>query len=138
MAHFLLHRFDQHPQAVGKRHLGLPGKAFSDLGNISGCGFDELDGKKFDLIINGTSASLSGNLPPLPDNLLNENATVYDMMYGAEPTVFLNWGQQQGAENCFDGLGMLVEQAAESFFIWRRERPSTADVIAKIRESLTA
>lgn len=111
-------------------------KDFSDLGNISGCGFDELAGETFDLIINGTSASLSGDLPPLPDNILNQHATVYDMMYGAQPTVFMNWGKLQGAELCLDGLGMLVEQAAESFHIWRRVRPSTAEVIEKIRASL--
>ena len=113
-------------------------KDFSDLGNISGSGFEDLASEKFDLIINGTSASLSGDLPPLPDNILNEHATVYDMMYGAQPTVFMSWGKQQGAEHCLDGLGMLVEQAAESFFIWRKIRPTTTDVIKKIRASLTA
>ena len=112
-------------------------KDFSDLGNISGSSFEDLAGKKFDLIINGTSASLSGELPPLPDNIINQHATVYDMMYGAQPTVFMEWGKQQGAEHCFDGLGMLVEQAAESFFLWRGERPETAKVIEKIRESLS-
>ena len=111
---------------------------FSDLGNISGSSFEDLTGKKFDLIINGTSASLSGDLPPLPDDMLNPQATVYDMMYGAKPTVFMEWGQQQGATNCLDGLGMLVEQAAESFFIWRRVRPATAEVIEKVRASLSA
>ena len=112
-------------------------KDFSDLGNISASGFDDLAGEKFDLIINGTSASLSGDLPPLPDNILNEHATVYDMMYAAEPTVFMDWGKQQGAEHYLDGLGMLVEQAAESFYIWRKVRPTTTDVIKKIRNSLT-
>ncbi|MDH5472893.1 MAG: shikimate dehydrogenase [Gammaproteobacteria bacterium] len=110
---------------------------FSDLGNITASSFENLAGQKFDLIINGTSASLSGDLPPLPDNLLNKHATIYDMMYGAKPTVFMEWGQQQGAEQCFDGLGMLVEQAAESFFIWRKIRPVTADVITKVRSILT-
>lgn len=109
---------------------------FSDLGTISGCGFGELSGEKFDLIINGTSASLSGKLPPLPDNLLSSDACCYDMMYGAEATPFMKWGLQQGARSCLDGLGMLVEQAAESFYLWRQIRPDTAPVIQKIRQSL--
>lgn len=111
-------------------------KEFSDLGAISGCGFDELAGETFDLIINGTSASLSGELLPLPDYLLSNDACCYDMMYAAEATPFMQWGQQQGAAQCYDGLGMLVEQAAESFNIWRQIRPDTAPVIKKIRESL--
>lgn len=111
---------------------------FADLGNTQGCGFAELAGKKFDLVINGTSASLQGELPPLPDNLLNNNATVYDMMYAATPTPFMIWGTQHGAVLCLDGLGMLVEQAAESFYIWRNVRPQTRPVIELIRRSLKA
>ena len=110
---------------------------FSDLGSISGCGFSDLQNKKFDLIINGTSASLAGDLPPLPDNLLTKDAAVYDMMYAAEDTIFMRWGKQQGAKQIFDGLGMLVEQAAESFNIWRGVKPSTDNVITLIRQSLT-
>lgn len=106
---------------------------FSDLGSIDGCGFDELNNEKFDLIINGTSASLSGELPPLPDNILNKQSTVYDMMYSKEATPFMRWGQQQGAIQCLDGVGMLVEQAAESFYIWRGVKPKTADIINHLR-----
>lgn len=113
-------------------------REFADLGNISGCGFDALAGQQFDLIINGTSASLSGDLPPLPDGILSTNACCYDMMYAAEPTPFMRWGEQQGAQRCLDGLGMLVEQAAESFYIWRQIRPETAPVIKTVRDSLTA
>lgn len=109
---------------------------FSDLGNISGSGFDELEGQSFDIVINGTSASLHGDLPPLPDELFNDNACAYDMMYAAEPTVFMNWASQHGAENVFDGLGMLVEQAAESFNLWRGVRPETQTVITTIKNSL--
>lgn len=109
---------------------------FSSFGNAKACGFEQLQGKQFDLIINGTSASLSGDLPPLPDNLLAENAVVYDMMYGAEPTVFMRWAKQQGATHIYDGLGMLVEQAAESFYLWRKKRPETQGVINKLREQL--
>jgi len=109
---------------------------FSELGPIDACGFNELDNEKFDLIINGTSASLSGELPPIPDNILNDHAAIYDMMYGAEPTPFMQWGQQQNAGLCLDGLGMLVEQAAESFYIWRGVKPDTTSVIKNLRKIL--
>jgi len=108
--------------------------AFADLGTLQGGGFDSLEGQ-FDLVINGTSASLSGDLPPLPDNLFNQGAWAYDMMYGSEPTVFLQWAGPRGAK-LLDGLGMLVEQAAESFFLWRNVRPETASVRTLLRQSL--
>lgn len=106
---------------------------FSDLGPISGCGFDELSGQSFDLIINATAAGLSDAVPPLPDGILNKGGWCYDMMYGDEPTVFVRWGQEHGAARALDGLGMLVEQAAESFYLWRGVRPQTAPVIAALR-----
>ncbi len=111
---------------------------FASFGNISASGFEELTGQQFDIIINGTSASLAGELPPLPDGLFAEHACAYDMMYGAEPTPFMRWAQQQGAENTCDGLGMLVEQAAESFYIWRKKRPETRGVIEQLRGLMTA
>lgn len=107
---------------------------FGDLGTISGGGFEATAGA-YDLVINGTSASLAGDLPPLPDDLFAEGATAYDMMYGAEPTVFLRWAAERGARTV-DGLGMLVEQAAESFFQWRGKRPDTAPVREVLRRSL--
>ncbi|MFB9866698.1 shikimate dehydrogenase [Vreelandella sulfidaeris] len=107
---------------------------FADLGSITGGGFDTLDGT-FDVVINGTSASLSGDLPPLPDALFAPGAWAYDMMYGSEPTVFLQWAGPRGAK-LLDGLGMLVEQAAEAFFLWRNERPNTAPVREVLRQSL--
>jgi len=106
---------------------------FSSFGNISACAFSELKNRHFDIIINGTSASLSGELPPLPENLFSENACAYDMMYAKDPTVFMQWSKQQGAKLILDGLGMLVEQAAESFYIWRGVRPETSDVIQMIK-----
>ncbi|MCK5001421.1 MAG: shikimate dehydrogenase [Gammaproteobacteria bacterium] len=109
---------------------------FSDLGDIIGCGFDALEDQSFDIVINGTSASLQGDLPPLPDALFNDNACAYDMMYSEKPTVFMEWASQHGAENVFDGLGMLVEQAAESFNLWRGVQPETQPVIDAIRNSL--
>lgn len=109
---------------------------FSDLAKIEVFAFEQLDGQQFDIIINGTSASLSGELPPLPAGLFKNNATSYDMMYGKDDTPFAQWSYQNHASNIFDGLGMLVEQAAESFYCWRNIRPETAEVIKLIRESL--
>lgn len=108
-------------------------KGFAEMGYLLGCGFDMLPGQQFDLVINGTSASLAVELPPLPDDLLVAGAVCYDMMYGAEPTVFMNWAQHHGAYAVADGLGMLVEQAAESFAIWRGIRPETQEVITALR-----
>jgi shikimate dehydrogenase len=112
------------------------GRAFSDLGPVSGCGFADLTGERFDIIINATAASLQGEVPPLPRGVLDEGGLCYDMMYGAEPTAFVRWGGEQGALRSMDGLGMLVEQAAESFYIWRGVRPQTRPVIAAVRETL--
>lgn len=108
---------------------------FADLGKISGCGFNQLTGQ-FDLIINGTSASLSGELPPIPDVIVHAETICYDMMYGAEPTVFNRWAANLNAATTLDGLGMLVEQAGESFNLWRGVRPATTPVIEHIRATL--
>lgn len=108
---------------------------FSDLGKITGCGFDQIEGQ-FDLVINGTSASLSGELPPIPETVIHLETICYDMMYGADLTVFNQWAQSHNAAATFDGLGMLVEQAAESFNAWRGVRPETLPVINSIRDSL--
>ena len=106
---------------------------FSDLGNIRGCGLDEFGTEVYDLIINGTSASLSGELPPLPTTLLKADTVCYDMMYATEPTPFMRWAEQHGARKVVDGKGMLVEQAAESFRIWRGCEPDTAAVIEALK-----
>lgn len=105
---------------------------FADLGNVSGCGFTEVEGA-FDVIINGTSASLSGELPPLPVSALTPATVCYDMMYGSGLTVFNQWAQDNGVTTTIDGLGMLVEQAAEAFTLWRGHRPQTHNVIAALR-----
>ncbi|WP_085315108.1 shikimate dehydrogenase [Derxia lacustris] len=99
--------------------------------------FDALAGR-FDVVINATSASLDGGLPPVDDALLKDAGFVYDMMYGANPTSFLVHSAACGATRLADGLGMLVEQAAESFFDWRGKRPETGGVIAAIRAELAA
>ena len=112
---------------------------FADLGNIQGCGFEELaDNGHFDLIINGSSASLAGEIAPLPDSVLTTNTQGYDMMYAAEPTPFMRWMNEQGAQQTADGLGMLVEQAAEAFALWRGVRPETAAVIQSIRAAMSS
>ena len=103
------------------------------LGPVSGCGLDELAGQSFDLIINGTAAGLSGQVPDIPVSCLGKNTWVYDMMYATEPTAFVRWAQDQGTQHALDGLGMLVEQAAESFFLWRGVRPDTKTVIEDLR-----
>ena len=102
---------------------------FHAKGSITGCGFNDLKNRQFNLIINATSTSLSGQLPPLPENLLAENSVCYDLAYSNEPTVFVRWGLENHATKSLDGLGMLVEQAAEAFFIWRGIRPKTRPVI---------
>ena len=110
---------------------------FSSLGNIKGCGLDGIDDKQFDIVINGTSASLKGDLPDLPGSIFAANACSYDMMYSAQATPFMQWSTENGATKVFDGLGMLVEQAAESFYIWRKVKPDTKPVISHIRSLLT-
>ncbi|WP_445372406.1 shikimate dehydrogenase [Methylomonas sp. HW2-6] len=102
---------------------------FNSLGAVDACGYDALAGRCFDLIINATAASLSDELPPLPAGLLAENGTCYDLAYANRPTAFVRWGLANGAAKSVDGLGMLVEQAAEAFYIWRGVRPATAPVI---------
>ena len=109
---------------------------FSDLGAIKGSGYDNLNGQQFDLIINATAASLQGQLPPLPDDVITAKGCCYDMMYGAKPTTFMQWAEQHGAAKVLDGLGMLVEQAAESFYIWRGVKPETRAVIQTLRDEL--
>ena len=96
--------------------------------------YEDLDGV-FDIIINGSSASLSGDLPPLKDSLVNGKSWCYDMMYAKERTVFLEWVYERGAQGA-DGLGMLVGQAAESFYLWRQVRPDTSELISQMRASM--
>ena len=112
-------------------------ETFAGLGPVSGGGFEALDEDQFedgfDLIINATAASLQGEVPPLPDTALSDDGAAYDLMYASEPTPFMQWASALSNGPCLDGLGMLVEQAAESFFLWRGERPDTAPVIAELR-----
>ncbi|MGZ8218050.1 shikimate dehydrogenase [Methylomagnum sp.] len=105
---------------------------FANLGPVTGGGFGNLAGKSFDLILNATAASLSGDLPDLPAGVLAEGGSGYDLAYGKEPTPFARWGQAAGTVLSVDGIGMLVEQAAEAFLLWRGVRPETHPVIAAL------
>ena len=91
-----------------------------------------------DIVINATSASLSGDSLPLPAGIFAPGSLAYDMMYGKGETPFLALARAQGAAHCADGLGMLVEQAAEAFTVWRGKRPETAGVLASLRAALSA
>ncbi|HTQ98880.1 MAG TPA: shikimate dehydrogenase [Candidatus Acidoferrum sp.] len=106
---------------------------FASHGQVHACGYDDLRGQRFDWVFNATAASLQGELPPLPADLLNPMAWCYDLMYAKEPTIFCRWAQHHGAHRALDGLGMLVEQAAESFWLWRGVRPQTAAVLQMLR-----
>jgi len=97
---------------------------------ISGCGYEALPGESFDLVVNATSAGLTGELPPLPAGLFRSGGLAYDMVYG-RATPFLTFARAAGAR-AHDGAGMLVEQAAESFFVWRGIRPDTRPVLAAL------
>lgn len=105
---------------------------FSDLAPVTGCGPAVLEGQIYDVILNATAASLSGELPALPEGILAPEGCCYDLAYGREPSVFVRWGQENGARLSVDGIGMLVEQAAEAFQIWRGIRPDTAPVIQRL------
>jgi shikimate dehydrogenase len=94
-----------------------------------------LAGRQFEFVINATSASLAGALPPMPPGLFAAGALAYDMMYGKGETPFLAFARDGGAATLADGLGMLVEQAAESFLIWRGLRPDTAPVLQLLRQA---
>lgn len=96
--------------------------------------FDALPGQVFDVVINATSSGLSNERLPLPSGLFATDALAYDMMYGRE-TPFMQYAREEGVASIADGLGMLVEQAAEAFYIWRQVRPDTASVIAAMRAS---
>lgn len=107
---------------------------FQDMGRIDAVAMNRLEGP-FNWIINGTSASLGGDVPELPASVIGPHTWVYDMMYSKDATPFNAWALEQGAEKAFDGLGMLVEQAAESFRLWRGVMPSTVPVIKELRAS---
>lgn len=134
---------DQAPQALfivnrtaaRAEQLAAHFRDYSDT-PIQAGGFDALPDQAFDLVINATAASLAGEAPPLPESVLAADATAYDLMYATEPTPFLRWASALTSGPCVDGLGMLVEQAAESFYLWRGQRPDTGPVIGSLHNTL--
>ncbi|MYM93675.1 shikimate dehydrogenase [Duganella vulcania] len=116
-------------EALAEQFAALGGE-----GVVSACGYGDIEGA-FDIVINATSASLSAELPPVSPSVFAPGALALDMMYGASPTVFLQFAGQHGAR-LRDGLGMLVEQAAEAFSLWRGVQPATADVLQSLRAKL--
>jgi len=100
--------------------------------SVNAYAFHDLQGHAFDIIVNATSTGLSDTNLPLPPEIFAGGSLAYDMMYGRE-TPFMTFARQHGARHVSDGLGMLVEQAAEAFFIWRQFRPNTGPVIAQLR-----
>jgi len=97
------------------------------------CNLEDLSSTAFDLVINATAASLMGEVPNLPNGIFSNGALAYDLAYADQPTPFMRWAMDAGAVRAVDGLGMLVEQAAESFWIWHQHRPQTAPVISALR-----
>lgn len=106
---------------------------FRDDGPVNAASYADLKGMQFDLVINATSSSLHNELPPLPQDIFAEDALAYDMMYGKGQTPFLQFAAHQGVTKLADGIGMLVEQAAEAFYVWRGIRPQTDDVMRNLR-----
>jgi shikimate dehydrogenase len=107
-------------------------EGFARLGTITACRFDELAEQRFDLVINATSAGLHGELPPFPRSMLDPDCVCYDLSYAMSETPFVAWANYHGVKRVHQGWGMLVEQAAESFFIWRGVRPDTQPVRQKL------
>jgi shikimate dehydrogenase len=117
-------------------------REFGVLGKITAGSYEALHSargeQQYDLVINANSAGLSGETPALPAQVLSERSCCYDLIYGSEPTPFMRWAAQHAAWAVSDGLGMLVEQAAEAFYVWHRQRPETQPVIQQLRGVLAA
>jgi len=107
-------------------------RAFAAVGPVRGCGLAQLQGPCFDLIINATAASIAAELPPLSPSVLGAATICYDLAYADSDTRFTCWAREHGAAQAHMGLGMLVEQAAESFYLWRGVRPDTGPVLAAL------
>jgi shikimate dehydrogenase len=113
-------------------------KDFHDVGAVRGCGFDDLGDVAYDVVINATSASLAGEVPAIPPGAIKSDSLCYDMAYSKGDTPFLKWARETGCERAVQGWGMLVEQAAESFQLWRGVRPQTRPVLEALRERATS
>ncbi len=106
---------------------------FSDYPQITACVLDEIKQESYDLVINATSASLNNEVPAIPAAVISSNTLCYDLAYADHDTAFMRWAKTLQAQGCYDGLGMLLEQAAESYFIWRGFRPDTANLFPMLR-----
>jgi shikimate dehydrogenase len=109
-------------------------ETFAKLGPVQGVGIRDITGGPFDLVINATSASLSGDLPPMSNSVVGTETVCYDMAYGKTDTPFVQWSLKHGCARAVQGWGMLVEQAAESFRVWRGVKPGTASVLTALKE----
>jgi len=109
---------------------------FASLGPVSGGGFLDSDGQSYDVLINATAASLQDNVPPISTSAVGSSSLCYDMVYGKEATPFMRWAQEHGAARTASGIGMLVEQAAESFYVWRGVRPDTVPVLDALTSAI--
>lgn len=124
----------QKPQSIlianrNESKAGEMVRRFADHGKVDSIAYRNLVGRSFDIVINATSAGLENNMPPVPSAVFNENTLALDMVYSDKPTPFMTFASRYGAKTR-DGFGMLVEQAAESFFVWRGVRPDTQSVFA--------
>jgi shikimate dehydrogenase len=120
---------------VVNRHVEKARKVVEELGHeprVAWCGYGDLGAERFDIVVDGTSASLSGELPPVPASVFDRDAMAYEMVYGKGLTPFLRLAQSAGVTRLADGVGMLVEQAAEAFAWWRGVRPATRPVIEQL------
>lgn len=111
---------------------------FISLMDVEASSFESMPADDFDIIINASASSLQGEIPPIPDSAINPHTCCYDLMYAAEATSFLRWAASKGIKAGYDGLGMLVEQAAESFYIWRGKHAQTAPVIQALKAEMRA
>ena len=128
LAFIIVNRNAERARALAQR--------FADLGPVRATGYDELEDHPFDLVINATATSLAGSLPPLPPAVVSMHTICYDLAYGKDGTTFTRWAQRLGCAQAITGLGMLVEQAAESFQLWRGVRPTTDAVLRDLAADL--
>jgi shikimate dehydrogenase len=123
--------------AVANRTFGRAQELADEFG-VEAIHFDEVPAEHFDLVINGTSSSLSQEAPPIDPETFDDCALAYDLVYARQPTPFMELAKRGGARHVDDGLGMLIEQAAESFYVWRGVRPDTVPVYKELRRLLAA
>jgi shikimate dehydrogenase len=130
---------DEHPASLSIANRTLErarelAERFAALGPVAGCRYDELAGRVFDVVIDATSAGVAGAMPDLPAGIFAPGSLAYSMTYGPEDTPFCVFAHEQGAGAVSPGLGMLLEQAAESFFVWRGVHPDCVPVLALLRK----